>query len=188
MNTGRVTWIQGVFMRTIIGSLVMLFVVGTFAQEATITTASGKTIKAKIAKIEAEKYNGTGRAPANEFAVVQGNSEYLLSFDKISSLKLLETDDMSCYEDSAYKPTREFCSKKLVYEVKLKIPDKNKQKIEIVDERKFIFTLAGQPDPIVTFFYKIQASDEGKEAETNLKQIENMVKDFQQNGIKSIKF
>lgn len=175
-------------MRMIIGSLVTLLAVGAFAQEATIATVGGKTIKAKIVKIEAEKYNGTGRAPANELAVVQGNSEYLLSFDKIASLKLLETDDMSCYEDSAYTPTREFCSKKLIYDVKLKTPDKNKQKIEIVDERKFIFTLADQPDPVVTFFYKIQASDEGKEAATNLKQIESMVKEFQQNGIKSIKF
>jgi hypothetical protein len=43
-------------------------------------------------------------------------------------------------------------------------------------------------EPVVSFFYKIQASDAGKEAETNLKQIESVVKDFQQNGIKSIKF
>lgn len=174
-------------MRMIVGSLVLLFVAGLFAQEATITTVSGKTIKGKILKIEAEKYNGTGRAPANELAVVQGNSEYLLSFDKIDSLKLVETDDMSCYEDSDFKPTRKFCSKKLVYEVKLKTPDKNKQKIEIVDERKFLFTFADRPDPVVTFFYKIQASNEGKEADTNFKYIEDMVKAFQQNGIKSIK-
>ncbi len=170
--------------------MVILFgVTAAFAQEANITLVSGKTVKGKILKIEAEKYNGTGREPSTALSVVQGNSEYMLAFDKIESIKLLETDDMSCYEDSAYAPVREFCSRKLIYEVKLKTPDKkNKQKIEIVDDRKFIFNFADKVEPVVSFFYKIQASDEGKEAETNLKQIEAVVKEFQQNGIKSIKF
>ncbi len=158
------------------------------AQEATITLVNGKTIKAKIAKIEAEKYNGTGRETVREISVVQGSSEYLLSFDKIASMRLVETDDMSCFEDSNYKPTREFCTRKLVYEVKLKTTDKNKQKIEIVDDRKFIFSFAEKVEPVSTFFYKITASDEGKEAEINLKDLESRVKEAQQNGIKTIIF
>ena len=158
------------------------------AQEATVTLVNGKTVKGKILKIEAEKYNGTARETATDISVVQGNSEYMLSFEKIASLKLVSTDDMSCYEDSDFKPTREFCSRKLIYEVRLKNPDKNKQKIEIVDERKFIFSFGDKTPPVVSFFYKITASDEGKEAETNLKELESRVKDFQQNGIKTITF
>ncbi len=175
-------------MRWVFGCLVFFVVVSLAAQEATITLVNGKTIKAKIVKIEAEKYNGTGREAVNELAVVQGTSEYMLSFDKIASLRLVETDDMSCYEDSSYKPTREFCTRKLVYEVKLKSPDKNKAKIEIVDDRKFIFSLADKSEPVVTFFYKITASDEGKEAELSLKDLEARVKEYQQNGIKTITF
>ncbi len=175
-------------MKQFVLMVVLLGVTVAFAQEVSITLVNGKSLKAKILKIEAEKFNGTGREPSSALSVVQGNSEYMLSFDKIDSIKLVDTDDMSCYEDSAYVPVREFCSRKLMYEVKLKTADKNKQKIEIVDERKFIFNFADKMEPVVSFFYKIQASDEGKEAETNLKQIESVVKDFQQNGIKSIKF
>ncbi len=175
-------------MRLFVGAFSTFFVLFLSAQEATITLVSGKTIKAKIAKIEAEKYNGTGRETVREISVVQGSSEYMLSFDKIASMRLVETDDMSCYEDSNYKPTREFCTRKLVYEVKLKTPEKNKQKIEIVDDRKFIFSFADKTDPVVTFFYKITASDEGKETELSIKDLESRVKDFQQNGIKTITF
>lgn len=175
-------------MRLFWGTLFVLFALSLAAQEATITLVNGKTVKAKIAKIEAEKHNGTGRETVREISVVQGSSEYMLSFDKIASMRLVETDDMSCYEDSNYKPTREFCTRKLVYEVKLKTPDKNKQKIEIVDDRKFIFSFADKTEPVVTFFYKITASDEGKESELNLKDLESRVKEFQQNGIKTITF
>jgi len=174
---------QAVFWGMVMG------IASLFAQETTITLVNGKTIKGRIVKIEAEKYNGTGREPTSEISVVQGNSEYFLSFEKIASLRLVSTDDMSCYEDSGFKPTREFCSRKVFYEVTLKTPDKkNKQKIEIIDERKFIFTLADTAEPVVSFFYKIMASDEGKEAEMSLKDLEKRVKDLQQNGIRTITF
>ncbi len=166
--------------------LIILFTVVLSAGESAITLVNGKSVKGTITKIEAMKWDGTERQEIKELSVAQGTSEFFVSFDKIDSITLANTDDMSCFEDSNYKPARKYCSRKMIYHIKLKTPGKSKAPVEIIDDRKFVLTFE-KGEPVMTAFYKIIFSDLGREATATYKDLEVEVKEVERNSIKNIK-
>lgn len=169
----------------------LLFSSFLYGGDVTVTLINGKTFKAKLEKIEASKYDADAkdREEVKGLNVAQGQNEYMIPFEKMQSITFATRDDMSTYEDSSFSPIRKFVRIKMTFVVKLKTADKSKDRIEIVDDRKFILTFAEKTEPPVTaFFNKVMVSDKGREFRVTFKEIEDEAKELEKNGIKSIIF
>ena len=159
-----------------------------FAQNATITLKTGKTISGKIVKIEAAPLNSKSLSEATTVMAAQGVNELMLKFADIKEINFKSSDDVSCFEDGRFVPVRKFCSMKSVYQIVPKVKGESKEAIEIEDDKVFFFHIEGEKTPVAAFFYKIQVSNEGNESKQDYPDLEREVLSLSKNGVKKIVF
>ena len=154
-----------------------------FAQNATITLKTGKTISGKIVKIESAPLNSKSLSETTTIMAAQGVNELMLKFADVKS-----SDDVSCFEDGRFVPVRKFCSMKSLYQIVPKVKGESKEAIEIEDDKVFFFHIEGEKTPVAAFFYKIQVSNEGNESKKDYPDLEREVLSLSKNGVKKIVF
>lgn len=174
--------------RAFFSILIVFFITSIFGQKATFHLRNGQNFTSKILSIQSTDEQGNDKMKALSITAAQGIKELRLTFDKIKSITLKSSGDISCFEDSRFSPIRKFCTKKYTYLIKLKKKSKSKKPLEIVDDRWFIFTLNNKMDPLKLFFYKIKLSNEGKEKKIGYKDLEKKIREIEKTGVKKIIF
>jgi len=166
--------------------LIALFSFTLFAQKASIAMKNGKNISGKITKIEAGEPGGKSLSEVSSINAAQGTNELMIQIRDIKEIVFKSHDDVSCFEDGRFVPLRKFCSMKSIYHAVLKTPSKEKVPVEITDDRMFLFHIEGVSEPVMIFFYKIQASSEGREDKVDYPDLEREVMTLNKNGVKKI--
>lgn len=159
-----------------------------FAQNATITLKTGKTISGKIVKIESAPLNSKSLSETTTIMAAQGVNELMLKFADIKEINFKSSDDVSCFEDGRFVPVRKFCSMKSLYQIVPKVKGESKEAIEIEDDRVFFIHIEGEKSSVTAFFYKIQVSNEGNESKKDYPDLEREVLELSKNNIKKIVF
>ncbi len=174
-------------LKKIIILLIMTIFTTLFATNITIKFKNGKTISGEIKKIEAAKYDGSLKMETSYITLASGTSELRTQIKNIKSIKFVKSGDISCFEDSRFAPVRKFCTQKSQYTATLKKKGKRKNKIEVIDDRKFIITLKNQKEPIQFFIHKIKLSNAKQQKKTYNDLTQEVLK-LSKDGIKEITF
>ncbi|HSW60944.1 MAG TPA: hypothetical protein VLJ60_09105 [bacterium] len=167
---------------------VLLFSTVLFAQKASFVMKNGKTVSGKITKVEAGTVDSKNLSETSSLNAAQGTNELMIQISDIKEIVFKNHDDVSCFEDGRFVPVRKFCSMKTLYYIIPKTPSKDKNPIELTDDRVLFFHVEGQKEPVTLFFYKIQVSSEGREDKVDYPDLEREVMNFNKNGVKKITF
>jgi hypothetical protein len=174
--------------RSILILSILMLTAALSAQKASFVMKAGKAVGGKITKIEAGTLDGKNLSETSSIGAAQGTNELMIQISDIKEIVFKSHDDVSCFEDGRFVPVRKFCSMKALYHAVLKTPSKDKNPVELTDDRIFFFHIEGQKEPITVFFYKIQVSSEGREDKVDYPDLEREVMNFNKNGVKKITF
>ena len=168
--------------------LVIAFFMPVFADKVTFIMKHGKKISGEIEKIEVSDADGLNKMDTTTINAASGVSEMLLKIREIKSIDFKSSDDVSCYEDSRFAPTRKVCTMKAMYFIQMKNPEKKKEKIEVTDDRMLYFYLKGRKEPVKFFLYKIEVTNKGREDKISYRELEREVLKHNKEGVKNILF
>jgi hypothetical protein len=159
-----------------------------FADKVTLIMKHGKKVSGEIEKIEVSDADGLNKMDTTTINAASGTSEMLLKISEIKSIDFKSSDDVSCYEDSRFAPTRKVCTMKAKYFIQMKKPEKKKEKVEVTDDRMFYFYIKGVKEPVKFFLYKIKVTNKGREDKISYPELEREVLKHNKEGVKNILF
>lgn len=155
------------------------------ARNVVITMKDGKTIKGHLEKITVSEDDGSSET--GFLIAQQGQSELRFPIKKIKEITFKSKDDISCFKDSRYAPTRKFCSMKSNFILK-PVEKMSGPCIELIDDRKIEFHISGREKPVTAYFYTISRHNGGREKDVSYPELTKEVREISKKNIKKMYF